>query len=59
MEIKEQSWESYKVGHSGPLKVLIPSGGLALSSVGPGTEVLKCAEFIRLSDPETHANHDV
>ena len=61
VEIQEQSWESYRVGYSGrALKVLIPSRGLVLSFVDPGTEVLKCAaEFIRLSHPETDANHDV
>jgi len=50
VEIQEQSWESYRVVHSGrALKVLIPSRGLVLSFVDPGTEVLKCAaEFIGL-----------
>lgn len=44
---------------AGPLKILFLSGGLAFSFVDPGTEVLICAELSRLSDPETHANHDI
>lgn len=42
-------------GHSGRAS----QGGLAFSFVDPGTEVLICAELSRLSDPETHANHDI
>lgn len=47
------------VTQTGPLKILIPLGGLALSFVDPGTEVLVCAELNWRSDPEIHANNDV
>lgn len=44
---------------AGPLKIFFSTGGLAFSFVDPGTEVLICAELSRLSDSETHANHDI
>lgn len=36
------------VTQAGPLKILIPSGGLAVSFMDPGIEVLMCAELSRL-----------